>query len=188
MPLELLAITSHAFSFSTYTQRARTVGYHAKPPTNPNAASPNRGNTQESIATTSSPSTSSPAQSTEHYRRIERYCLAPYPKDLVPIQNAELRQEVFRKSRLNGTTASPNLSPPYYHTALEKKGDELTRLIADEVAIYWCLQFHQDYVTAATLLNSHNYHPVSSLVRNTHWTALCTSLPILSLSSHCCFV
>lgn len=107
------------------------------------------------------------------FRRLEKHLQAPYPRELIPIRDESLRKEVFRATRPNGTTICPDLPQAYYHTALEKKGDDLTRLIADEVAIYWYLQFSQDYNTAARFLNKHNYHPVSALIRNTHWTVLC---------------
>jgi hypothetical protein len=118
-------------------------------------------------------STSQSPASSSGYRRLEAYLQAPYPTQLIPIENDLLRKEVFRSTRPAGTPATKELGHAYYHTALEKKGDDLTRLIADEVAIYWCLQFSDDYAKAAKFLNKHAYHPVSSLIRNTHWTVLC---------------
>lgn len=161
VPTELLILATSASSFSTYSARSKKDNGKLQPFIPFMKVVPNNA---DSIP---------PSQAEEPFRRLEKYLQAPYPRQLIPINNEFLRNEVFRSTRPNGQPVSQELSQAYYHTALEKKGDDLTRLIADEVAIYWCLQFTPDYNQAAKFLNKHSYHPVSALIRNTHWTVLC---------------
>lgn len=161
VPSEILILATRYTSFSTYsTPRGRQPGKLG-------SAIPKLNGIPRNIDSIP------PLQGEEPFRRLETYLQSPYPRQLLPIRNELLRNEVFRASRPNGQPVSKELPQAYYHTALEKKGDDLTRLIADEVAIYWCLQFSEDYTQAAKFLNRHAYHPVSALIRNTHWTVLC---------------
>lgn len=161
VPPELLLLTTQSRAFTSSSIAGRR---HSSKLTNPVPRLNSPPRTTNTIPQ---------SQIEEPFRRLEKYLQAPYPRELVPIRNDMLREEVFRPSRPNGQPVSPELPQAYYHTALEKKGDDLTRLIADEVAIYWCLQFSEDYTQAAKFLNRHAYHPVSALIRNTHWTVLC---------------
>lgn len=108
-----------------------------------------------------------------NHRRIERYLQAPYPNRIIPLHNQLLWKEVFRRGSLTAKPHDPTLPDAYHHTALEHKGDHLTRFIADEVSIFWTLQFCDNYPMASRYFNSHNVYPVTSLVRNDHWRVLC---------------
>lgn len=203
VPVELLAIaSSHAYNFSTYpslTKNRNPTRLPVKPgklkilqlsssrnATNQATSAFATSDAPASITLDNEDAPSSSKTADQAFRRLEKHLHAPYPRQLIQISNEYLRREVFRETRPNGYTVSPELPQAYYHTALEKKGDDLTRMIADEVAIYWFLQFSYDYNAAAKFLHAHNYQPVSALIRNTHWTVLCTFMVSAICSGYVC--